>query len=91
LKQKDRLQRNATVIAGALIFVTLLTTTGSTTLEITVIMVLSASSIHAVRNGQLHQDREIFRDIVTLVLQRQNNGKEEVATKIKSLSRKGCL
>lgn len=77
--------------AGALIFVTLLTTTGSTTLEITVIMVLSASSIHAVRNGQLHQDREIFRDIVTLVLQSQNNRKEEVATKIKSLSRKGCL
>ena len=40
LEQKDILQINATVIAGALIFLTVITITGSTTTEI-------ISQIHA--------------------------------------------
>ena len=71
LEQKDILQINATIIAGALIFLTVLTITGSTTTEIIsqihamiialgVIIFFSLSSIFALR-GNINWSVELMQ------------------------------
>ena len=71
LEQKDILQINATVIAGALIFLTVITITGSTTTEIIsqihamiialgVIIFFSLSSIFALR-GNINWSVELMQ------------------------------
>ena len=71
LEQKDILQINATVIAGALIFLTVITITGSTTTEIIsqihamiialgVIIFYSFSSIFALR-GNINWSVELMQ------------------------------